>query len=171
MPIRPRKEIQKRTGVVTGPELENLILGFSFFDDPFKNDQERRKCWKKHRTFIMSLQGKPARGEVFGLSSGNYFDLLTRPAAFWAYDAPGGRRFISCSNDFCPYFAECGPAKNIPTESPDCIIRAGSFKSECVGHDFKIYEPARETEAEFLQRHGLLNETEKQYIEATKRDE
>jgi hypothetical protein len=35
------------------------------------------------------------------------------------------------------------------------------YRIECVGHNFKIFLPVQETQAAFLQRHGLLNETEK----------
>jgi len=47
----------------------------------------------------------------------------------------------------------------------------GLLKIECIGHDFKIYEPIRETEAAFLQRHGLLNEAEKRHIEESESGE
>lgn len=181
MPLRPRKGITRRVsgGGLTTPELENLILGFSFFDEPFKDDEERWRCWEKNRNYIMSLQCEPDKVATgFNRDS---FDFLTRPQAWWRYDAPGSRRFISCTNDFCPYFAQCEVAKSIPTESPDCVIRESEdrkgkssfdcwLKIECVGHHFKIFVPERETEAAFLQRHNLLNEAEKRYIEETKTD-
>lgn len=180
MPVRPRKEITRRAsgGGLTWPELADLIQGFCFFDEPFFDDQARRKCWKTHCKYIMGLQGKDVQGEAFGLSQGVYFDFGTRPAAWWKYEAPGPRRFISCTNDFCPYFSECPVAQNIPTETPQCVIRKGEqhiggsfeglYRLECVGHKFKIFLPQRETEAAFLQRHGLLNEAETRYIEEAK---
>lgn len=174
MPVRPKKRISTRAGGlgITGPELEDLIFGYSFFEEPFKNAAAREKCWKKNRNFILNLEGKAVQGESFGLSRGVYFEVGTRPAAWWNYDSPGRRRFISCTNDFCPFFAGCPVAKNIPTEGPNCVIREGEdragkssydgwLKIECVGHDFKIWEPIRETEWAFLQRHNLLNEKEK----------
>ncbi|MGA2462772.1 MAG: hypothetical protein ABSH06_00270 [Thermodesulfobacteriota bacterium] len=174
-----RGRINGAGGELTGPALEDLLHGYSFFDEPFKNDRERRECWEKHRNFIMSLQGKPVQGEVFGLTNGVYFDFFTRPAAFWAYDSPGPRLFISCKNDFCSYFAQCPVAKNIPTEIPQCIICDGEdregkssfegiYKIECVGHKFQIYEPQKESEIDFLQRHALLSEVELRHIEETK---
>ena len=176
---RSRNRVAGAGGELTGPALEDLLHGYSFFDEPFKNDRERRECWEKHRNFIMSLQDKPVQGEVFGLSNGIYFAIGTRPAGWWAYNASGPRLFISCSNDFCPYFSECPVAKNIPTEAPDCLICEGEdregksfycglFKIECVGHDFKIYEPQKESEIDFLQRHALLSEVELRHIEETK---
>jgi len=174
MPVRPKKGITRRTagGGLTTPELENLILGFSFFDEPFTNDQERRQCWIKNRLYIMSLQGKAGQNEAmsFGVDK-IYFDFGFRPAAWWAYDSPGQRRFVACSNNFCSHFSQCQVAKNISTENPGCVIRKdeqhkgdsfdGLYRLECVSHDFKIFLPQRETEKEFLQRHGLLNEPEK----------
>jgi hypothetical protein len=176
-----RSRVRGAGGELTGPALENLIRGFSFFDEPFKTDGNRRKCWEKNRGYIMSLQGKEVQGEAFSLSNGIYFAIGTRPAAWWAYDSPGPRLFVSCSNDFCPYFSECPVAKSIPTEGSDCLIREGEdregkssycglFRIECVGHEFKIFEPARETEREFLQRHGLLSEAELRHIEETKKE-
>ena len=177
MPIRPRREIQERIGgELTGPMLEDLVTGYCFFDEPFANDQRRRECWEKNRSFILSLQGKLTKREAFGLSNGIYFDFFKRPHAWWGYDAPGRRLFISCKNDFCPFYSRCLVAQSIPTEMPDCIIREGEdrkgknsfeglYKIECVGHKFRIYEPIRETEADFLHRHGLLTPTEKKLVE------
>lgn len=166
MPIRPRKEIANRApGGPSPAQLDDLLHGYAFFEDPFKTADERRACWRKHRTFILSLQGKTA------LDGGEYFALGTRPHAWWTFDAPGPRQFIACTNSWCPFFAGCPVVQNIPTGSPACLIRAGDdrtgkgsfdglYKIECVGHAFRIYLPTRETEADFLRRHGLLNAVE-----------
>jgi hypothetical protein len=162
-------------GGLTPGQLEDLILGYCFFEEPFMNDEDRRKCWEKNRDYILSLQGKPVQGETFGLNNGVYFDFGFRPSAWWAYDAPEPRRFISCKNNFCPYFSQCKVAQNIPTEAPQCIIRKGEdrkgksscdgrFKIECVGFKYHIFLPTQESEKKYLQRHGLLNEAEKRYI-------
>lgn len=168
-------------GGLTAGQLEHLISGFSFFEGGFKDETERRRAWLKHKDFILSLQGKPVQGEAFGLSQGVYFDFFTRPQAWWVYDSPGQRLFISCKNDFCPNFSQCPVTKNISTAAPDCLIRKdedrtggsfdGLYRLECVSHDFKIFLPQRETETTFLQRHSLLNEAEKQHIEMTESDE
>lgn len=176
MPIRPKKQIQeRRAGELTGPELEDLILGFCFFEEPFRDEAARAKCWKKNREHILNLQGKPVQGEGFALSNGVYFELFERPAAWWKYDSPEPRGYISCRNDFCPYFKECLVARNIRLADPPCVIRAGEnrkgkssfegrLKIECVGHDFKIFEPQRESEKDFLIRCKLLNEAEKKIM-------
>ena len=174
MPIRPKKEIQKRTGgELTAPELEDLIQGYCFFDEPFKTDEAREKCWRKNRDYIMGLQGKAGKNEAMSFGSDKvYFDFLKRPHAWWAYDAPKPRLYISCKNNFCPYFSGCPVAQNIPKEAPDCVIRRGEerkdkssfdgvFKIESVGHKFNIFLPTIESEKDFLQRHNLLNEAEK----------
>lgn len=161
-------------GGLTGPQIEDLILGYCFFEEPFKDNEERRECWKRNRDFIMGLQGKSVQGEAFGLSNGVYFDYGTRPSAWWKYEVPGQRRFISCTNDFCPKFSQCPVTQNIPTEAPDCVIRKGEdrkdknsfdglYRLECVGFNFHIFLPIQESEKNYLKRHGLLNEAEKRY--------
>jgi len=155
-----------------------LILGFTFFDEPFKSDVERREAWEKNRDFILKRQGAP--GETAHGFYQDTYDFLTRPAAWWTYEAQGRRLFISCKNEFCPYYSECQVAKSLPAEMPDCIIQRGEnrtgkssfdglFRIECVGHKFQIFLPERETEQAFLQRNDLLNEAEKKHILETKR--
>ena len=158
MPLRPRKVVRrtKATGL-TEMEIQDLVTGYCFFDEPFRNDEERRKCWKKNRAEILALQGKPIEGEA----SGVYFDFFTRPHAWWRFNAPVPRLFVKCSNDFCRYFSECPVPKNIPTETPDCLISEDVFRTECVSHNFRVYTPERETEKEFLKRNNLLTEEEK----------
>lgn len=176
MPIRPRKEFKERiSGELTGPMLEDLILGYCFFDEPFKSEEAREKCWKKNREHILNLQGKPVQGEGFSLTNGVYFGLFERPSAWWKYDSPEPRGYISCGNDFCPYFNECLVARNIRLADPPCVIRPGEnrkgkssfegrLKIECVGNHFRIYEPERENEKDFLIRCNLLNEKEAESI-------
>jgi hypothetical protein len=161
-------------GKLTAPQLEHLLRGFVFFDEPFKDDQERRECWEKHKTYIMSLQGQAVQAEAFGLSQGIYFDFGKRPQAWWRYDAPGARLYVSCKNDFCPDFPGCVVAQNIRRKMPACVIPRderdkgssfdGLYRLECVGHKFKIFLPTIESEDNFLERHNLLNEVEKKAL-------
>jgi hypothetical protein len=169
---RSRNRVEGAGGL-TAAQLEDLLRGYAFFEEPFKDDEARRRCWEKHRGYIMSLQGKPVQSEAFGLENGVYFDFGTRPNAWWDYDSPGPRLFVSCTNDFCQFFLECPVAKNIPTEMPDCVIREGEdrkgkssfcglLKIECVSKNFRIFEPALESETDFLRRYDLLTEEEKE---------
>ena len=97
MSHRPKKSIPRRTESGLSPEeLEHLISGFIILDgdDPAwaTDDAERRQIWETHKTFIMSLQGEPCKGESFAFQRGNvYFAYGTRPSAWWDYDAPEPR--------------------------------------------------------------------------------
>jgi len=164
MAIRPKKAIQKRNDdALTDGQEQFLLFGHAFFDDePFASEEECRQAWFKHREqFIASAR-------------------FERCWAWWRYEAPAPRKFISCSNDFCPYFPECPVAKGIPTEAPQCVIRVGEdrkgkssfdgwLKIECVGHDFKIYEPIRESQKEYLMRLNLLTAKEQELLENMER--
>lgn len=168
---RSRNRIANGSGL-TLYELEDLLHGFVFFEEPFKDDDERRKCWKKNRAYILSLMGKPCAGETMALTNGVYFEYGTRPHAWWRFDAPGDRLFVKCENSFCPFYVTCPVANGKPTENPDCVIMEGEdrkgkgsfegkFKIESVGNHFQIFLPIQESERDFLGRCGLLTEGEK----------
>ena len=88
---RPKKAVARRTeGGLSPEELENLISGFNLLDgdDPAwaTDDAERRQIWETHKTFIMSLQGQPCKGESFAFGLGHvYFEYGTRPEDFYRY--------------------------------------------------------------------------------------
>jgi hypothetical protein len=91
------------------------------------------------------LQGREAQGETFGLPRGSlYFGLFERPAAWWTYEAGESRRLLR--GDPSGALPEHGYIKGVPRM-------------------FTTYEAQRamryETEAEYLARHGLLNEQER----------
>lgn len=152
MPTRPRRPLERRgERGLTGPELENLLTGDNLLDherEPFRSEAARRKAWKKHGAFVMSLQGQPAQGETFGLSRGVYFEIGTRPYAWWRYESPEPRRLLS--GDPAGALPERGFSKGAPTFLVSC-------------------EAARniryESEEEYLRRLDLLTKGEKSFFE------
>ena len=133
---RVHRKVKERRGVVLGSShMEHLMLGFSFMDG---DDLFERVSpdWRK---------------EVWG----EYREQLmaecpagTRPAAWWDYDAPKE------------------PRKRLGgtgTPIPGCRFRKGVPLA--YGEDYDLEDPPRyETEAEYLGRHGLLTETEKEAL-------
>ena len=158
MPIRPRKGIAKRgnTNGIPPGGIESLIYGYSFFEEPFKNDDERAACWKKHRKFILGFQGGPGEDSL----RDDFYPFLDRPKAWWDYDAPGSRLYASCLNESCQKIPHCPVAQNILTEKPDCL---NSY--DHASYDSHAIRPELETTAAYLQRYGLLNKAEKEYLE------
>jgi hypothetical protein len=152
MPTNRKRIRRTHKKALSGDELEIHIHGYSMLDRRkpiFKTDKDRFASWRTHREYIMQLQGQRVRGESFGLTGDQvYFEMGTRPASWWAFDAPEPRRLLS--GDPSGALPEHGFSRGIPKR----------FRSH------EAFQSMRyETEQAFLQRHGLLGEQEKQQIE------
>ena len=151
---RPKKPIERRgESGLSAEELEHLIHGQNLLDgdDPTwaDDDEARRQVWEKHKTFIMSLQGQPCKGESFRFQRGNtYFEYGTRPEAWWSYDAPGPRLLLK--GDPGNAVEGCGLSMGTPRRFRDG--QAMVFESE----------------RDYLERHGLLNDRETAMVQDRK---
>jgi len=55
---------------------------------PFRDEQHQRECWRKHRDLLIGKDLDEATGRLVEREPG------TRPAGFWAYDAPEPLRIL-----------------------------------------------------------------------------
>jgi len=82
-----RKGITKKhKGQLTRERLQYLLRGYNFFDKPFKDDDDAKRCWGDSQDKIMREWIRVAPGR--------------RPWAWWKWDAPERRRCTSGDHPF-----------------------------------------------------------------------
>ena len=136
--IVPRRitEARKRRQTLTESQADHLLTGHCLGPDlfPFRDDTERERLWRENRSELMRYVG---RSEGPGYFSQNGIALGTRPHAWWSYESPGPRR--RSRTDSGAEALGRRMHKGIPALWTEYIDTEAEFESE----------------AAFLQRHGL----------------
>ncbi len=152
---RLNRRTKRRIDGYTQAQIEELLTGFEFIPGTgFDCDEAKRAAWEELREPLLRRWVKDNPG--------------TRPHAWWLYDAPERRRRVDgVQHPFDnrkrkEYVAKW--AADYPREAEQNAYRLsyGKPNAFCVSDDFTA---EYETEAEFLQRLGLLTGAERQALE------
>ena len=107
MPTLKRRMPSRREteSTLTGAQVSHLLCGFAFLGpmDPFRDDEQRRECWKKHRSYLIHGAHGYEGGAVPGLDSLVAAPEKGRlPKAFYDYEV----RRKPASGRVCKHYVE-----------------------------------------------------------------